>query len=474
MLKKTRLLISFICLLAGSQFSQLLAGELFVSAADKFGEIIDSAKPGDTVIIKNGGWKDIKLTVNRGGASGKPLIIRAETPGGAVFSGASSLELNAPFVTVDGLFFWKGALKKGSVIQFNSENDIVRNTAVVDYNPESFETKYHWVYFNGNNNLVEHCFFKGKNHLQPLVANAQKSSRHNAVKSSYFKDIPYAKANGRSVFTVFGYGHDRETGDDGAFFVIEGNLFENAHGEGNEIICLKSGHNLVARNTILSTMGGIDIRSGDFNTIEENVILGGGVERSYGVRIDGNHQIVKNNLISGCEFGLKIECGEYIEAALTPEYEAKAPHPGSDIELGRIALYPQTKFLVLSGNFLTGNMNYDLEVGSNYKKHWPRAQNVLLPEECEIAGNMFAREKGGVSVTGTAPDASAPLDRFKFKPNLYAGNLLLGGKNDFPAAAAGFKRLEYSKELPGAPEAAKLKALEPAEVCPPWVLAKGF
>jgi len=473
-LKKILLLISFCCSLAGWQFNQLLAGELFVSDPAKFTGSVDSAKPGDTVIIKNGSWKDIKLSVNKGGASGKPLIIRAETPGGAVFSGASSLELNAPFVTVDGLFFWKGALKKGSVIQFNSENDIVRNTAVVDYNPESFETKYHWVYFNGDNNLAEHCFFNGKKHMGPLIANAQKSSRHNAVKSSYFKDIPYVKANGRSVFTIFGYGHDRETGDDGAFFTIEGNLFENAHGEGNEIICLKSGHNLVLRNTILSTIGGIDIRSGDFNTIEENVILGRGVEKSYGIRIDGRHQTVNDNLISGCDFGIKIECGEFIEEALTPEYAAKVPHPGADVELGRIALYPQTKHLLLSGNFLAGNTNYDLEVGSNYKKHWPQAQNVLLPEECAITDNVFAREKGGTSVTGTTPDTSAPLDRFKFKPNIYTGNLLLGGKNDLPTAVSGFKCLEYSKDFPGAPVAAKLKPLAPADVCPSWVLAKGF
>ena len=225
---------------------------------------LDVAKPGDVVILKNGTWRNACIVVSNGGTAEKPLLIRAETAGKLILSGSSSLRIAAPHVIVDGLSFSKGSLEGGAVIQFNSHHGTVRNTAIIDYNPGAFETGYYWIFFNGDDKLVDQCFFKGKNNLEPLIGNGLADSRRNAVKHSYFKDIPYAKHNGREIFRIWGAGKlDEDDADaDGAYFTIEENLFDHADGEGKEIISLKSNHNQVLRNTILSTRGGITIRRG--------------------------------------------------------------------------------------------------------------------------------------------------------------------------------------------------------------------
>ena len=84
-----------------------------------------------------------------------------------------------------------------------------------------------------------------------------------------------------------GYGMNEELGSDGAFFTLERNLFEEAHGEAAEIISIKSNRNVVRFNTFRKTKGGITNRSGNFNVIEGNFILGEGEPRSYGIRVTG-------------------------------------------------------------------------------------------------------------------------------------------------------------------------------------------
>lgn len=133
--------------------------------------------------------------------------------------------------------------------------------------------------------------------MQPLIGNDQNDSRHNTVDHCYIKEIPYHAANGREDFRIWGYGRTGETGEDGAFFTIESNLFVHAHGEGQEIVSLKSNRNRVIGNTIRGTRGGITLRNGNYNTVQENFIFAEGTEAAYGIRITGEHHTITNNTV---------------------------------------------------------------------------------------------------------------------------------------------------------------------------------
>jgi len=75
-------------------------------------------------------------------------------------------------------------------------------------------------------------------------------------------------------------------------------------------------------------------------------------------------------------------------------------------------------------------------------------------------------------VIGSVADANPPLDQFKFKPNQYEGNHLIGGKNAFAPAAAGFQTERMPAGWSEASELARLKPLTPADVGPDWVRVK--
>ena len=72
--------------------------------------------------------------------------------------------------------------------------------------PAAFEDEYYWVYFEGDNNLLEKCYFKGKNNLEPLIGNGLENAQYNSVVGCYFKNIPYDVGNGREDIRVWGSG----------------------------------------------------------------------------------------------------------------------------------------------------------------------------------------------------------------------------------------------------------------------------
>jgi hypothetical protein len=74
-------------------------------------------------------------------------------------------------------------------------------------------------------------------------------------------------------------------------------------------------------------------------------------------------------------------------------------------------------------------------------------------------------------VIGTVPDKTGPLSRFTFKPNSYAGNVLVGGKNDFAPAGSGVRSQALPSGWTEARERAALKPLTAKDVSPAWVIA---
>ena len=434
-------------------------------------KLLANARPGDVVMLKNGTWKDASLIVTKGGDEKRPLLIRAETPGQVVLCGASSLQLNAPYVTVDGLVFKEGGLResKSNVIEMNSHHCILQNTAVIDYNPPTFKTTYHWVFIPGHHNLVNKCYFKGKNNQGPVIATKEPDCRYNSVTGCYFRDIPLMiKANGREIIKVVGEGHVSAGSQDGAFCTIEGNLFDHADGEGVEFISLKSNFNKVLGNTFVASAGCLNIRRGSYNELKDNVILGRAVERAQGIRMAGEHNVVEHNFISGCEYGIQISSGEYFAKALTPSYVVN----DRDGTAENKATYPQNRLTTISGNTMACNTGPDLDIGvGEYKKHWPENQNVLIPEECLIEKNLCFRPRGGVSVIGQFPDLHAPLNQFTFKPNTYTDNVLYGGSVNFTPASSGFRQMPMPQGWTEEKAVSEFTPLTSSDVGPDWVIA---
>jgi poly(beta-D-mannuronate) lyase len=435
-----------------------------VANLDELNTAIAGARPGDTIVLRDGTWSDAAIVLNAAGSASAPVMLRAETSGKVVLAGASSLVFAAPYVTVEGITFQDGAIAKGSMVTFRSDHGRLIDTAIINYNPSDLTKAYYWVYFEGNDNRVERCLFEAKNHMGPLVGNAIKDSRRNAVSGSYFHNIGSSHGrNGMEIFRIWGYGGNEELGDDGAFFTIEGNLFDHADGESMEIISLKSNRNRVVNNTIRATLGGITNRSGNFNTISGNAILCEGRKGAYGMRVTGQQQQITDNYIERCDYGIMLVSGEFIGRDLTGKYD---PIKREGTPLGRVPRYGWQRASEISGNTLVDNSGVDLMIGGNYKSGWPASQRMLLPEDDAIAGNVIVKHGGGIAIDAPAQDTAPPLDAFHFKPQRFAANIVSGGEIRLNPVPAG---IEVKPAIPAPP---RPKTLGPGDVGPLWMRAR--
>ena len=302
------------------------------------------------------------------------------------------------------------------MIRFASHHGRLTDSAVVDYNPKGGTQdgvpEYAWVHFEGDDNRVDHSSFRGKTNRRPVIAN-RPGARRNQVDRCHFKDIAFRAQNGREVIQIMGYGMNEELGSDGAFFTVERNLFEEAHGEAAEIISIKSNRNVVRFNTFRKTKGGVTNRSGNFNVIEGNFILGEGEPRSYGIRVTGQyHRVVNNQVVGVAGAGLLLVTGEFIDEPLTGDWQ---PLLRAGTPLGRVPRYAQVKHGLFARNRFIDCGGPAIEVGSAYKAGWPRGQQVLLPENNHLVENQIRQAgPGGVGtiVRWCAPPAPTARRRW--------------------------------------------------------------
>ncbi len=409
-----------------------------------------------TIVMADGTWQDTVIDLRAPG----PLTLRAQTPGKVLLTGRSALSLNSPDLTVSGLTFTSGQAPGGaaSVISFNSDRGRVTDTAVVDFNPADPATPYYWVYFKGGHNRLDHSLLKGKAHQEPLVGNDRgPAAAYNRVDHTRFADVPNLGRNGMEALRIWGYGQWAEEGaEEGAYFTIDNNLFEHVDGD-DEIISLKSNHNTVRNNTIRQSSGGLVLRYGNYNTVESNAIIGDRYPASEGIRVSGDHHVVRGNHVRGVSgYGLKVTSGEHLFDEnhkldyLTPDF---VPQPNPLTPYGYLFHYGQVTDSAFTGNVFADNAKSDIHIGWFYKNHWPGYQMVLLPERNTFTGNLSYKPKGGVAVTTSGQDTAPPLAKFSFQPNTFRGNVVYGGTLDVnpPNSTKGIVVVPSRDRTPPAP-----------------------
>ena len=404
--------------------------ETIVSNISQLNAAIATTKPGDVIIMQDGMWTNTTINFNSVATATNPITLRAQTSGNVTLNGSSTLTFANPNLIVDGLYFNQGAITRGSVIYFNADSCLLSNTAILNYNPDTASIAYYWAFFNGSYNRMSQCYFKGKNNGEPTIGNASSNARHNSVDHCYFTDIPYSA----EIFRIWGYGGNEELGNDGAYFTIENNLFEQIVGDNAEIISFKSNYNIARYNTIKSSVGAIVGRSGNYNTIEGNFIFGQNTNGSKGIRVAGQSHRVVNNYISDVSgTGIVLMTGEYIDTYLTPSY---TPILRAGTTLGRVPKYGQVKNGVFAHNTIINSSGAGIEIGNSYKSGWSTNQMVLLPENNQFINNLVLNSKY-YSITFPVQDTSAPLDFLTFLPNNFSGNIVYGGSLVISPAPSG-------------------------------------
>ena len=294
-----RFLFASLACLSLAATSPVMATDFTVSNASDIEDAMDSAQPGDVLIMTDGVWTNQDIDFAGFGAAGNPITLRAETPGGVQLNGTSQLSISGRYLVVDGLNFeGGGASSLNYVVQFrgpegDARNCRLTNTQILNYNPPSIDTRYHWVNLYGQDNRVDHCRFQGQNHsgvTVVVVLNDNGQSARHLIDQNAFLDRPLGNSNGFEAIRVGTSARHTIS----AQVVVENNLFENIDGE-IEIISHKSGDNVYRYNTFRNCAGTLTLRHGSGATIDSNFFLGQDKNRSGGIRVvDGDHVIVNN------------------------------------------------------------------------------------------------------------------------------------------------------------------------------------
>ena len=260
--------------LSAFAFATVRAAEYTVSL-DEVARVLATAGPGDRIIMKNGVYCDLELKWSGRGAENRPVRIEAETPGGVVIEGGSTLRLAGEWLEISGLTFRNGYAPRGSVVEFRCGSEVASDCrltecVIADYNPARRDTAYSYVLLFGRRNRVDHCEFNGKLNLGVtliVMLNEERSQRNfHRIDHNVFGYRPVYGSNGAETIRV-GTSHQAYESSN---TIIEENFFDRCNGE-VEVISIKSSDNIIRNNRFWECEGVLALRHGDRNEACGNV-----------------------------------------------------------------------------------------------------------------------------------------------------------------------------------------------------------
>ncbi|MCK0130582.1 alginate lyase [Flavobacteriaceae bacterium F08102] len=272
-----------------------------VGTMDELNRAILEAKPGNTIVLANGIWKDVQIAFVGKGTEEKPITIKAETAGEVFIEGESNLSFGGEYLVVNGLYFRNGFSPTENVIAFRmDENTVanhcrVTNCVIVDFNKSQRDDDDLWVQFFGRHNQLDHCYIAGKTNGGPTVRvdlkGVQSIRNYHKINDNHFGPRP-RKGGARGETIQLGSSFTSMSPSNTS---ITHNLFEECNGE-VEIISSKTNFNEIKNNVFYKSEGSVVTRHGNYCLIDGNYFIGDGINENFGgIRIINTGHWVTNN-----------------------------------------------------------------------------------------------------------------------------------------------------------------------------------
>ncbi len=331
---------------------------------------VQNAKPGDSIIVKNGIYTDVEIMIAGKGEPSKPIVIKAQSPGGVIISGASVLRLAGTYMEVNGFYFTNGYAPKGAAIEFRAGDEVANNCritacAIDSYNPPSRETENSWILLYGRSNRFDHNSIQGKLNngvtFAVILDEERNQQNHHIIEYNYFGERPNLGSNGGETIRV----GTSQSSFSSSYTQIQNNFFEHCDGE-VEIVSIKSCDNIIRNNTFYESVGVLALRHGDRNLVEGNAFIGNGKPYTGGIRVINEGHIIRNNRFYDL-------AGDRFFAALAVMNAVPNSLPNR---------YRQVKNVTITGNMWRDCVNIQFCVGKDNER-------TLPPENVMVANNRF-------------------------------------------------------------------------------------
>lgn len=298
LLKKALMRTGIMLLLAGPLgVNNLCANTIKVNSLAELQTAINKAVPGTEILLANGVYtstEDIGITCK--GTQRMPVIIAAETNGGAEISGEGGFVLQSPatYVIIRGFKF----THKANHAKAAAGTSFCRWTRNVFETPGDGE----YLMLAGSDHQVDYNTFQHKNSMGRFIAVRGAGSQIAErlwIHHNYFLDQKRKEGNGIETlqFGLSGYSLSSSNS------VVEYNLFEECNGE-NEMISVKSSAVTLRYNTIRNCPAQFTLRHGNHCLVYGNYFV-----NTPGLRIFGDDHAVFSNYFENCSLAINIGNG---------------------------------------------------------------------------------------------------------------------------------------------------------------------
>lgn len=169
---------------------------LLVGNVAEFNEAKRKVVAGDSIILRNGTWKDAILSFDAKGKKEAPIWLLAQTRGKGILTGKSSLNLSGYFIEAEGLLFFNCNNQKGAVVEFRTSgnkfafNSRVSNCVIDNCNPEDRLTESNWIILYGQYNRFDHNDILRKKNLGTTLIvqlnDTLNQNNHHRIDHNYF------------------------------------------------------------------------------------------------------------------------------------------------------------------------------------------------------------------------------------------------------------------------------------------------
>lgn len=287
-----------------------------VHNATELENAVNAAKPGDQIIIANGKYTGWSCRLKGNGMAGKPVSIKAQSPGGVYFSDSTNnttFTITGSYLELSGLVFEDNKLlraqgKTATLIELESAQ-YCRVTSCLFQRNEAKSQFMPLVMISGNGagNRIDHCTFTNNINNMDVSVKVTKEAVpvHSLIDNNEFAykaKVTWPVFNGGECVQI---GQDPVLlGNQQAFTMVRDNRFIQCNGE-PEVISNKSSGNRYIHNYFENCQGELVMRGGHDCLVDSNTFKGG----TGGIRINGSHHTITHNQMSDVPTAIRLMYG---------------------------------------------------------------------------------------------------------------------------------------------------------------------
>jgi poly(beta-D-mannuronate) lyase len=294
-------LIVFVLLLGFQAYAKTIK----VSTISDLQQAVNSARPGDRIILASGIYQTSgPLIIKSSGNEKQPVSIEAEITGKTEISGLDGFHIEAPtsYTIIKGFLF----THKSGTFRIDpgvTHCTITRN--IFECVPNGTKGSKPYISVSGDDNEISYNIFQNKKDEGQMISvqgpGTDKMAKRVWIHHNYFNNFPSTGLNNCSAIQIGLSGRSM----DSAFCVVEYNLFERTEGENEGAICHKSCKNIIRFNTFGEKSEECSIRHGNGSLVYGNFFI-----NTTGLRFSGDDHLIYANYFSGCSKAIVCQNGD--------------------------------------------------------------------------------------------------------------------------------------------------------------------